>query len=168
MVRNRLNDSGRGDSLCRFGPGGEFVQDWPGEEAKQTAITDNPIGRVLATIAEIIGATIEPNLIGEITDPANIEVTINKKSVKEDSTGADSPTCPHSHYAATVGGVKLALANGGQAMLFADNRRTRRKISRKPNHRIRTYRGTSGKRADQQIEGQGTLFEVNGPSQSAA
>ena len=164
MAKNRLNDGG--DSLCRFGPGGEFVHHWPGKEAKQAAITDNPIGRVLATIAEMIGATIEPNLFGEITDPANIEDTINKKKVKENSTGASNQ--PNPHHAPTVGGTKVALANRGQTMLFADNRRTRRKTGRKSNHRIRAYRGASRKRPDQQVKGQGTLFEVNGPSQTAA
>ena len=166
MVNNRLNNGGGGGSPCRFGPGGEFVQDWPGEEAKQTTITDNPIGRVLATIAEMIGATIEPNLFGEITDPGNIEVTINKKSVTEDSTGADKQ--PHLHHAPAAGCAKIAWPNGGQATLFADDRRAGRKTRRKSNHRIRAYRGTSRKRANQQIEGQGTLFEVNSPSQSAA
>ncbi len=165
MDRNRANDGG-GGSLCRFGPGGEFVHHWPGKDAKQTAITDNPIGRVLSTIAEMIGATIEPNLFGEITDSANIEVTINKKKVKENSTGASKDQ--HSHNPPTVGGTKVALANRGQTMLFADNRRTRRKTGRKSNHPIRAYRGASRKRSGQQVKGQGTLFEVNGPSQTAA
>ena len=166
MVNNRLNNSDGGGSPCRFGPGGEFVQNWPSEEAKQTTITDNPIGRVLATIAEMIGATIEPNLFGEITDPGNIEVTINKKSVTEDSKGADKQ--PHLHHAPAVGCAKVAWPNGGQATLFADDRRAGRKTGRKSNYRIRAYRGTSRKRANQQIKGQGTLFEINGPSQTAA
>ena len=165
MVNNRLNNGG-GGSACRFGPGGEFVHDWPSGQAKQTTITDNPIGRVLATIAEMIGATIEPNLFGEITDPGNIEVTINKKSVTEDNKGADKQ--PHLHHAPAAGCAKVAWPNGGQATLFADDRRAGRKTRRKSNHRIRAYRGTSRKRANQQIKGQGTLFEVNGPSQSAA
>ena len=104
--------------------------------------------------------------VGEITDPGNIEVTINKKSVTEDNKGADKQ--PHLHHAPAVGCAKSAWPNGGQATLFADDRRAGRKTRRKSNHRIRAYRGTSKKRANQQVKGQGTLFEVNGPSQSAA
>jgi hypothetical protein len=53
--KNRFSEQ----PLCKFGPGGDFVHEMSPKEALSSApIHDNPLGKVLEVIAEMIGAAL--------------------------------------------------------------------------------------------------------------
>lgn len=170
MKQNRFGkfNIGVDEPVCKFGPGGDFVRDWPARKkvAKQK---ENPLSKVLTTIAEILGTTIRPEL--PAAADGHWDIGINKlfkgSPFKEEPSGADNRSTRNDQSAST-GSVKSNSNVRGEPLLFADDRRAGRKVKRKPNYRIRTYRRTSKKRVSAQLEGQGTLFEINGASQPAA
>jgi hypothetical protein len=55
-----------------------------------------------------------------------------------------------------------------EPMLFGDDGGNCTLGTRKPHHRIRAHRKSAKKRTGDRIEGQGTLFELDGFGQSAA
>ena len=130
---------------------------------------ENALGKVLATIAEILGTTIRPELL--TAADGHWDIGINKQLKQgpftEETSGADNRSNRNDQSAST-GSVKSNSNVRGGALLFADDRGACRKVKRKPNYRIRTHRRTSKKRFSAQCEGQGTLFEINGASQPAA
>ena len=69
MKRNESNVP-----LCRFGPGGDFVEDWPERAPEPVEPAADPLRKVLSTIARMIGATLAPELITEV-ESANIVLT---------------------------------------------------------------------------------------------
>lgn len=151
--------------LCKFGPGGEFVTDWPGGEMKAYKSNKNPLGKVLSTIAEIIGATIDPELIAELTSaPKAAQITdFNTKKEKTSIEAAKPEPDPK-----TIGHSQTDKQLPKQPMLFPDDRGIGRGVRRKPHNRIRAHRRTSRKTASRKVKRQNTLFEINLSSQSAA
>jgi len=149
--------------VCRFGPGGEYVKDWPAKKSPLPEPESNPLGKVLALIADVMGTTVG----GELMIQAGIEEPAENYLIPEKQSGAanrgENPS-----YAPSTAGAKDSSRISAEAMLFADDSRSSRRAGRKPHHRIRAYRRTSRKRTARRIEGQGTLFEVDGASQSAA
>ena len=166
MVSNRFNNE-INEPLCKFGPGGDFVTNWPEGSYKRRERIDNPLGRVLEAIADIIGATVKPELISEITQKTDIKRLINANTEREDITSAAEESSGANH-AETTGGAEADSTIRGEPMLFADDRGTCRRVRRKPNHRIRTYHRASKKRTADKFDGQGTLFDLDAQSQSAA
>ena len=159
---------GSDEPVCKFGPGGDFVREWPARK-KAPKQKENPLGEVLATIAEILGTTIRPELPAAVD--GHWDIGINKlfkgNPFKEETSGADNRSNRNDQSAST-GSFKSNSNVRAEPLLFADDRRAGRKVKRKPNYRIRTYRSTSKKRVSSQCKGQGTLFEINGASQPAA
>lgn len=167
-VRRFNIDDGK-QPLCKFGPGGDYVYNWPGENDALTTAGRNSLGRVLSALAQIIGATINCELLSEFqsASAAEIKDAVKGKLPKEKTESANKkPRKPH--YSATIRGAKENTTFPAQPMLFADNGRTCRRVRHKQTHRVRAHRRTSRKRATCEIKGQGTLFEINGPGQSAA
>ena len=166
MVSNRFNNE-INEPLCKFGPGGDFNQHWPPDNSKIRPLADNPIGRVLMTIADIIGATIKPELINQLTQKPDIKRLINANTEREDKASA-APKTSRTNHAETTGGTEADSAVRGEPMLFADDCGTGRRVRRKPNHRIRAYHRAAKKAAADKFDGQGTLFDLDATSQSAA
>ena len=166
MVSNRFNNESN-EPLCKFGPGGDFVTNWPEGNYKRRERIDNPLGRVLGAIADIIGATVKPELISELTHKPDIKRLINANTESEDKASA-APKTSQPNHAETISGTKADSTIRGEPMLFADDRGTGRRVRRKPNHRIRAHRRTAKKRSSDKSSGQGTLFDLNAKSQSAA
>jgi hypothetical protein len=168
MKRNRIyNDLDKGDPICKFGPGGDFVSEWPVRGNKSPIAMENPLSKVLATIAEMIGTKIPPELltVKDVKPDTSIKKLIKSNLEKEKQPGEKSS---RTNNASSTAGTKANSKLRGQPMLFSDVRRACRTVRRKSHYRIRTYRSSSRKRTSQQFKGQGTLFEINGSSQSAA
>ena len=55
--------------LCKFGPGGDFITEWPASSASQPleAESPNPVGKVLSLIARLLGSAIGPELINDLS-----------------------------------------------------------------------------------------------------
>ncbi len=163
-------DEFRDYPLCRFGPGGDYVRNWPAKTTNPpTANSSNPLRKILNTIADIIGATIDPNMLSDMTVEGPADCTspvIINDSREEKRDAADNPE--HTDHPQAVGNTQTHSEVQPQPMLFSDDRRTRTSRRRKSNHRIRAYRKPQKKKTPHKIEGQGTLFEIDGIGQSAA
>jgi hypothetical protein len=164
MDEKRFKNSS--DPLCRFGPGGEFTSDWPvSADAKTSSV--NSIGRVLSTIAGMIGATIYPELLAEIENETAVEMTVYRQMAKE-KTSSERKQFRSFGNASSTQRTQGDRCHRGQSMLFADDCRGSRKAKRKSQHRIRTCRRVTKKKTSNGLQGQGSLFETNSASQSAA
>ena len=141
--------------ICKFGPGGDYVSDWPITTNNSPATQKNPLTTFLTTLGDIIGATVKPELIATIT--ADKEKTLDV--IKKTNRTANAPP-----DGSTKGNGTLK----SQAMLFADDGRISTTPKHKPHHRIRTHRRVAKKKVHSRLQGQGTLFEVDSTSQSAA
>ena len=56
-------DKRNSQPLCRFGPGGEYVSDWTLQSDSNAISKAGKLGKVLATLGEMIGATFNPELL---------------------------------------------------------------------------------------------------------
>lgn len=155
--------------LCRFGPGGDYVREWGGG-GKPIVEGDvgNRLFKILAGIADMIGATVDPGILADMSvDGPGDFGPVFVSGVKEGSCdGADGIRSERDAEAA--GGASADRRVSGQAMLFGDNGGGCGGGRRKSNHRIRAHRKSAKKRVVSQVEGQGTLFEVDGYGLSAA
>ena len=153
--------------LCRFGPGGDFVRQWPGGDSVQSAKSGNPLGRLLAAIAEMVGATLDRHVIDELMGRAeDVQGPIIIHSAGEQSH--EYEIANRTTDAKTVADTAVCPKLQKQKLLFADDCRDGRAAGRKSAHRVRAHRRASAKAAAYEAKGQGTLFELNTPSQSAA
>ena len=166
--------------VCRFGPGGDYVNDWPGAKTQSPNQGPNPLSKVLAMIADVMGTTVSGELMIQEQTPlyisaagtpkksqADIEGPTDNHLLREKQSGAANKP-DHTSNAPSTAGTKSDSPTAAESMLFADDSRSSRAAKHKPHHRIRAYRRTPRKRTPRPVEGQGTLFEVNGASQSAA
>ena len=156
--------------VCRFGPGGDYVRDWlGGANRKREGKSANPLRKVLEMLADIIGATVDPAMFGDmrIEGPSESITPVTINDVME-GTSEGSGNDGDSDHAAAVGDIEDHSAVRGQSLLFGDDGGTGRSGRRKSHHRVRAYRKPPKKRSSCQIEGQGTLFEIDSAGQSAA
>ena len=169
MNKNRFSGNKNDQPLCKFGPGGDFISSWPPGRASAIRQGPNPLRKILETIADIIGATVNPELISQLQAQANIQARqLVKNEAIEERISSAQTRADQTDHAATVRRPAANRQLRGETMLFGDNWRTGRRAKRKPTNRIRAHRRTAKKRTRQKIAGQGTLFEVNAQSQSAA
>jgi hypothetical protein len=163
MEKKRFSEDANSQPLCKFGPGGDYTRVWPPQPIGEQAAMENPIGKLLATIGQIISATVTPEKISEITagyaisGPNKIN-PYRERAKREPTTG----------NAKATESAKPGIGSGTKQLLFADDSRSGQRTRRKPNNRVRTHRRVAKKRADHQDDGQGTLFKDNCVSQPAA
>ena len=179
MDLNQFDGNSSDGPVCRFGPGGDYVYDWPAKSAQPFARQPNTLNKVLAVIADLMGAVISPELLTEDHTPVYIAADSTAKqndvdiegptnhliNQKESSAGDKSN---RTNYAASTADPTAGSEVRAEPMLFGDDCRISRGPKRKPHHRIRAHRRAAKKRAGYSLKGQGTLFEINGPGQSAA
>ena len=83
MNKNNLS-GGTIRDLCKFGPGGDYTSAWPIDESNLPSVGGNSLSKALATIAEVIGTTIHPELLLPIyftASHASIAVLVFKNMV---------------------------------------------------------------------------------------
>jgi hypothetical protein len=160
MDGKRFNNRFSEPPVCKFGPGGEFIQ-----ELSENAVLfksqppENPLGKVLEVIAGIIGVAVGPELL--IDQPQQQDNAPKEQIYK---TKAEKTTYEHiqsefgHHHSQTTGRAAGNRNVSGQPMLFADDGRTGPFAGCKSAHRIRTHRRASRKRHGRTVPRQGTLF----------
>jgi hypothetical protein len=158
----RFSQTNKNAPLCKFGPGGDYVDEWdaPGVSAPQPK--ESHLGQVLNVIAEIIGATVQPEILTEIACALPVEADnkkpLSKKISFQEKTADGSQQTNHAQAARnTSAGQKLSK----EPMLFCDDWGAGGSAKHQPNHRIRTHRRASRKRDAGPINGQGTLFTID-------
>ncbi len=157
-MRHKINIH-RIDPVCRFGPGGDFIQPWPAKPEDYLQQSQSPLTRLLYSISRIINATEHA--------PATVGTAENHNMMEHDQN-AKSQEIAHRHNAATTANSNSNSDLQRQILLFADDCRTGRTIEHKSKHRIRTYRRTAKKRPALRIAGQGSLFEAHSQSAKTA
>ena len=171
MDRGRF-DAFADEPICKFGPGGDYVRVWPGEASgKGDAVgaVENPLRKVLERLADIIGATVNIASVSGVHVEGPQEVAaceVVNEEREEDHVAADNES--GTGNAETIRDTGAHPAVRAEPLLFADNSRAGAGGRRKSNYRIRAHRKTARKRAARKIDGQGTLFEIDCTSQSAA
>ncbi len=164
------NKNEHNEPVCRFGPGGDFISDWPPEALDSPPGSRNGLTKLLGSIAEII-----TTVLGSEYDAATVmsrdidrfkghfqyreeRFDYAVKNIKTDKPADTTPT--------TV--IKSNRRVHEQPMLFADDWRVGLRAGHKPKHRIRAYRRAAKKSPSLRLRGQGSLFETDFKSAKTA
>jgi hypothetical protein len=148
--------------VCRFGPGGEYCDDWP---VGAVGVSD-PLGKVLGAIAKIIGAVTDELTAGK-NESENGLVLPDAGQIlyMEDDFGTImSDSSDTSTNAVAKADRKLAC----EPMLFDNHTGTGDIAGNKSNNRVRARRGAKRKRASFRTVWQGSLFEPHSQSAQVA
>ena len=157
------------EPICRFGPGGDYVHNWPPSTYQTGQPNQNPLSRVLASLSEIIAAMLGSEFDSTAVSSTNIQTSAQQIRRRKERleyavtlNKADAPADP-----APVANIKGNFKVHGQPMLFADDWRVGEQAGHKPKHRVRAHRRTPKKRPAFAPSG-GTLFEPNFKSAKTA
>lgn len=148
--------------ICKFGPGGEYCQDWP---TGAFSVSD-PLGKVLGVIAKIIGAATDAMAAGK--NECEDELVLQDAGQifnMEDEFGTDMSDASVA-AADAVAAAHRKLAQ--EPMLFDNHTGAGHVAGHKSNNRIRARRGAKRKRAPFGTMWQGSLFEHYGQSAQIA
>lgn len=165
MEPNRFENEGR--PLCKFGPGGDYISDWPGNGRSYSEKNTNVLSKVLSTVASILGATIKAEMLKDMENQVELEAAVIAKLAEDKIAGKYEQPEPTDHTTSTCGTKSDSLLRK-EPLLFGDDCGIGNQAKRKSNHRVRTHRRTTRKKAAQWDKGQGSLFEAYETSQSAA
>ena len=149
-------DFARGEPICRFGPGGDFVSVWP----PQSQPLKKQPAKLLSRLNEII-----TSLIGS-TSKENLEYVVESSTGK--SAGGRDFAMGEPAYSTPTAAIKSDSRFSGRTLLFADDCRTGFGTDNKPKHNIRAYRRTAKKRPVISFADHGSLFEANFKSAKTA
>jgi len=142
--------------VCKFGPGGDFINAWP-EMPAVRSIPVNPLGKVLDKIAAIMGmAGIYHATLSTVSASRNFTVREIHKEIQENvsiQNYADSHT-----QAASTRTIDKTGTNKG---LFSNDIGTGPRARTRPHNNLRTFRTASRKGLDRVANKQGTLFEAD-------
>ncbi len=153
--------------LFKLGPGGEFSYEIVENKAKPVSETvTNPLLKVLEIIADLVGGSIQPELLMEEALASSI-TPAQPVSEVENTTHENKCHSSH-HHAKAVGGSAGNRKLSSQALLFADDGRTCGHAGSKPANRIRAYRRTARKKSGGAIQRQGSLFSPHAKSKKTA
>ncbi len=155
--------------VCRFGPGGEFITDWPAGNRNSA----DPIGKILKTITKIIDAAITSKLLQdsviekinlavngtELTADTENKFDINKSDFGELSVRSPKDSRADEPDAQTAPGAQTGRKLSEEPMLFNNDTGAGTIFGHKPKHGIRAYRRAKRKRTPFGQSRQGSLFE---------
>ena len=157
-----------GPPVCRFGPGGDFVTDWPvGTTGKVSNTSRRPIGSVLKAIAKMLDVVITEELLNSSTIE-KINLAINGKSeISNMENELDLDKSDESN-ASPVSGPKAHRQLQEEPMLFDNASGVSEPFGHKPNHGVRTHRRAKRKKTSFGQPWQGSLFEPYSQSSKVA
>jgi hypothetical protein len=141
--------------VCRFGPGGDFVTDWPYTVSKKLR---RPIASLLKTIAKMLDAVITEELLNSST-LEKINLAINGSNLTIDSENEIDADKSDESNAPAASGIKAGGQLQTQPMLFDNASGIGGPAGHKPNHSVRAHRRVKRKRTAFSQPWQGSLFE---------
>jgi hypothetical protein len=147
--------------LCKFGPGGEYINELHADDVElhhQPDDAASPLGKVLYAIADVIGATVQPEMLMEIACALPIEDEQSPTCSKESQQDAQPANRRHPQ---TTSGPCANWKLSKEPLLFSNDWGTGTETRHKSGHRVRTHRRPARKKADGAIHGQGSLFEAD-------
>ena len=174
MDKNKRFSNDENFPVCRFGPGGDFVQDyWPDKKASKAS--RQPIGSLLKAIAKMLDVVITEELLqsstiekinlaingAQLTADLENEIDINKSVYGEQGRTNESDASP-------VTGLEANQHLQKEPMLFDNASGTGAVAGHKPTDGIRARRGTKRKRTAFSAPWQGSLFEPYAQSTKVA
>ena len=156
MEQDRINNDG---ALCRFGPGGEYLYDWPPSNYQYKLPVQDKLTRVLMTISGMIGDFVKypPDVVDRSGATETVSGDLKYEKAALFATNASSAANIKSHQHVPK-----------QQMLFSDNCGVGKSDINKPKHNIRTHRKIAKKRSALHIAGQSTFFDDNFKSAKSA
>lgn len=158
--------------LCKFGPGGDYTSELHTTTLQPLNPQDeqtSPLGKVLTVIAEIIGATVQPEVLTEIACALPTDQLIAKSHSQEKTQDVQSATKPTSgSHPKAITGASENWKLSTEPMLFSNDWGTGSDAQRKSNHRVRAHRRPSRKKITGGLHGQGSLFEAHQPRRKTA
>ena len=162
LMDEEMNDRfEQNQPLCRFGPGGDFISEWPPRTITKHA--PNSLTKVLASIAETLGLLIGAEPGSALAGAIYTGCTRDFSGMREEDT----------QYAVEHGPIDTAADTTpdadpqgdslfpGESILFTDHCGAGRRAKHKPQHGIRAHRRTAKKRPAPDIARQGTLFDFD-------
>jgi len=159
----RGESHGRIGPVCKFGPGGDFVTDWPGCRQESDANEPNALARLLATLGAIINNVVGCQFQPESFTPKAVFVSGKRFPCRESNEPDGAAQGYFNDKAACLPGSSVQV-NGGlsrQRLLFSDDWAGRSRAGHKPKHHIRAHQRPSRKRPAAIAGDQGTLFDTD-------
>ncbi len=163
MDKNYRFNNGENFPACRFGPGGDFVFDWPDKQVSK--VSHQPIGSVLKAIAKMLDVAITEELLqnstlekinlainGETLTNTEDKIDVNK-SIYGEQGRTNEPDAP------AIAGLEADRQLPKESMLFDNACGTVAIAGHKSNNRIRAHRRPKRKRPPFGTIRQGSLFE---------
>ena len=146
------------ESLCQFGPGGDFAFAWSSDQSPSQRNVIACLGQaLLGMVGAVFGLYGDKDLAisdfdsktslhGSSKEPAHAE--LNTQSVSSSPAASTADSRSHIRFPA-------------ESRLFPDDGGVGTRINPKPKHRVRTHGRTPRQRISHDLPGQGTLFEVD-------
>lgn len=150
--------------LCRFGPGGEYVTNWPG---RTSAKAGKPIASVLGAMAKMLDTVINQELLANSTIE-KINAAIANAVIPDFMEETSDYDKSNDFNAEAVAGTQTCGQVAAQHMLFDNAAGTGGQAGHKPNHSVRAYRKLKRKRPAFSRPWQGSLFESHQQSVKVA
>jgi len=141
--------------LCRFGPGGSYVNDWPARVSKTSS---KPIGSVLDAISKMLDTVINEELMQNST-LEKINTAIQNAQLTDLTEDEIEYYKSNDNNAQTVSGSETGGQLTAEPMLFDNYAGVGQHSGNKQNNSIRTHRRIKRKRTAFSRTWQGTLFE---------
>jgi len=148
------------DSLCQFGPGGDFAFAWSSGQVPSQEKTSAGLGQ---TLLGMVGAVFGLYEGHDLAFPDTESKTSRRPNHKEPAHGELNTQSVSPPHAASTSDTGSHIRFPADSWLFPDDGRTGRRIVPKPKHRVRTHVRAPRKRTPLDLPGQGTLFEVDFP-----
>lgn len=143
--------------LCRFGPGGDYVSNWPAGSYKTQ---QRPIASLLGTIAKMLDTVIDEELMSNAT-VEKIHSAIQNAQLSDSLEYEIEYEKPNHDNTATNAGVKISQQLQTEPMLFDNNAGACGHTWHKPHHSLRTHRRLKRKRPAFSRNWQGSLFDAH-------
>lgn len=150
------------EPVCRFGPGGDFVSDWPPRFGVSPQRSSSRVRKLLKLVSEIITAALGSELnVPSGVGPSGRRVP-DKTFTEEERVpyGIENNKGDEWAYATATAIIESGRRFQGEPMLFADDWGAGGRNRRKPKYGIRAYRRAAKKRSGFSLSGQGSLFET--------
>jgi hypothetical protein len=153
--------------LCSFGPGGEFTAAW-GELLKDSPPPQTKLGKVLATLAEVVTATAAAGLPFEIQEADSPEpATPNIRIIKTETSKGVQIKAINSSNTKTTRTAQADSPATGQLLLFGLDAGAGRATRDKQDNGVRTHNRPAKKKSPFRRPRQGSFFETD-PSRAVS